>query len=219
MLQEAMLDVASAIFKDAVNGKLNRISRTLTPLPQKLYCKGGGIERVIQQAEKIIPREIFTWGASYEFYGLENFPAYYRQAHLVLMTAQQNGEPYNTMHQIALKMMSYQIQNIPDFATYIHPDISRLHEMDRAGNSHYAETLFQYLLCGGNLTDTANNLGLHRNSLIYRVNRIRDMIGSNLDDPEHRKILLMSFLFESDDGMGENDKLPPNPHDRVTARD
>jgi hypothetical protein len=171
--------------------------------------KGGGIERVIKQAEKIIPREIFTWGVSYEFYGLENFPAYYRQAHLVLMMAQQNNEQYNTMHQVALKMISHQIQNIPDFATYIHPDINRLRETDRARNSHYAETLFQYLLCGGNLTDTANNMGLHRNSLIYRINKIHDMIGSDLDNPAHHKILLMSFLFENSDGT--EDKLSPNP--------
>jgi hypothetical protein len=180
-------------------------------------AKEGGVTHIIQKAEKIIPREIFTWGASYEFYGLENVPAYYRQAHLVLMTAQQNSEPYNTMHQIALKMMSYQIQSIPDFATYIHPDISRLRETDRTSNSHYSDTLFQYLLCGGNLTDAANNLGLHRNSLIYRVNKIRDMISSNLDDPEHRKILLISFLFENSDSMGG--KLPPNPHAHTTVED
>jgi hypothetical protein len=161
--------------------------------------KAGGIERVIRQVEKIIPREIFTWGVSYEFYGLENFPAYYRQAHLVLMQAQQNNEIYNEMHKIALKMMSDQIQNIPDFAAYIHPDINRLREMDRIGNSHYANTLFEYLLCGGNFTDAANNLGLHRNSLIYRVSRIRNLISSNLDNPEHRKILLLSFLFESNE--------------------
>jgi|GEM_PF-2508232 len=161
--------------------------------------KAGGIEQVIEQAEKTIPREIFTWGTSYEFYGLENTPAYYRQAHLVFMTAQQNNEQYHTMHQIALKMMSNQIQGIPDFAIYIHPDIRRLHETDRTNNTHHAETLFRYLLCGGNLTDTANHLGLHRNTLIYRINRIRAIISSNLDNQEHRKILLLSFLFENDD--------------------
>jgi hypothetical protein len=41
MLQEAMLDVDSSIFKDAENGKLYRIPRLLTPLSRKLYGSLG----------------------------------------------------------------------------------------------------------------------------------------------------------------------------------
>lgn len=122
----------------------------------------------------------------------------YRQSHLVLMLAQQENKPHYTMQQVALKMMHRQIRGLPDYDSYIHPDIRRLREADRAGNSNYVGTLFQYLLCGGNTTDTANSLGLHRNSLIYRINRIRDIIESDLDKALHRKLLLMSFLFESD---------------------
>lgn len=159
--------------------------------------KAGGIDPIIQQAEKLIPHEIFTWGASYEFCGLENFAAYYRQALCVLLLARQDKKPYYTMHEVAFKMMTGQIQNLPDFDAYIHPDIRRLREADEKGNSHYVNTLFQYLLCGGNMTDTANILGLHRNSLIYRINRICDIIGSDLNNTRQRRLLLMSFLFGS----------------------
>jgi hypothetical protein len=158
----------------------------------------GGLSHVLQQAESLIPQKTFTWGVSYEFCGLQHFPAYYQQARFALKTAQQDEQPCYTTRQIALAMMSSQIKNLPNHKTYIHPDIRRLRDIDGAGNSHYTDTLFRYLMHGCNTTDTANDLGLHRNTLIYRVNRIRETINCNLDNIQDRKLLLLSFLFEGE---------------------
>jgi hypothetical protein len=159
--------------------------------------KTGALSHILQQAESIIPKT-FTWGGSFVFRGLQNFPAYYRQAQFAQTLARETEQPYCAMHRDALKIMSSQIKNLPDFKTFIHPDIRRLRDMDTNTNSHHASTLFEYMLCGGNITDTANRLGLHRNSLIYRINKIRDIITCNLDDMQDRKLLLLSFLFEGE---------------------
>ena len=38
-------------------------------------------------------------------------------------------------------------------------------------------------------------MGLHRNSLIYRMNKIRSIIHTNLDDMENRELLIFSYML------------------------
>ncbi len=62
-----------------------------------------------------------------------------------------------------------------------------LHPLDELGPQRSAEairTLRAFLDCQGSLTRAAATLHLHRNSLSYRLNRIRDRLDVDLDDPE-----------------------------------
>jgi DNA-binding PucR family transcriptional regulator len=45
-------------------------------------------------------------------------------------------------------------------------------------------TLNSYLRSGGNYADSARSLGVHRNTLRYRLRRIGEISGHNLDDPD-----------------------------------
>ena len=42
-------------------------------------------------------------------------------------------------------------------------------------------------------------MGLHRNSLIYRMNKIRSIMHTSPDDLENRELLLFSFLIEGEE--------------------
>jgi DNA-binding PucR family transcriptional regulator len=48
------------------------------------------------------------------------------------------------------------------------------------------DTLATYLECGGNYDLTAKALSLHRSTLRYRLQRIREMSGHELNDPDTR---------------------------------
>jgi purine catabolism regulator len=50
-----------------------------------------------------------------------------------------------------------------------------------------------FFACNGNFSEAARRLGLHRNSLIYRVKRIRDLLSRDLEDPEHRLALQLAL--------------------------
>jgi purine catabolism regulator len=58
---------------------------------------------------------------------------------------------------------------------------------------HLLETLDAYFACNGNLSLAARRLQLHRNSLIYRLNRARSLLGYDLDDPEARLALQLAL--------------------------
>lgn len=60
--------------------------------------------------------------------------------------------------------------------SYAHPGIVRLRHYDLANGTNFYETLRAYTLSSFHLSDTARYLGLHRNSVDYRLKRIREII-------------------------------------------
>lgn len=53
----------------------------------------------------------------------------------------------------------------------------------------YLKTLQAYLDCQGNISETAQLLFIHRNTLRYRLKQIESLLGKTLDDPEVRVML------------------------------
>jgi hypothetical protein len=55
------------------------------------------------------------------------------------------------------------------------------------------ETLEMFFACNGNLSEAARKLHLHRNSLIYRLERVNELLGRSLDDSEVRLALQLAL--------------------------
>jgi PucR family transcriptional regulator, purine catabolism regulatory protein len=73
-----------------------------------------------------------------------------------------------------------------------------LRRYDREHNGDLVRTLAAYLEWGGNAMRAAESLFLHRNSLRYRLVRIRALLGMDPDDPDARLSLGVALLLESD---------------------
>lgn len=57
----------------------------------------------------------------------------------------------------------------------------------------YVETLEGFFRCNGNLSEMARTMHFHRNSLLYRLNRIEALLGHSLEDPELRLSLQIAL--------------------------
>jgi PucR family transcriptional regulator, purine catabolism regulatory protein len=57
----------------------------------------------------------------------------------------------------------------------------------------YVETLEGFFRCNGNLSEMARTMHFHRNSLLYRLNRIEGLLGRSLEDPELRLSLQIAL--------------------------
>jgi DNA-binding PucR family transcriptional regulator len=64
--------------------------------------------------------------------------------------------------------------------------VQALVEHDREHGTSYVETLRAFLECWGDVAATARLLGLHPNTLRYRVRRIVELSGLDLGDPDER---------------------------------
>lgn len=76
---------------------------------------------------------------------------------------------------------------------FMDPAISTLLEYDRKNHTAFLETLHLSLLHPKNPTLVADRLHIHKNTLFYRMDKIRQLIGDPLEDGKRMERLLMSF--------------------------
>ncbi len=88
------------------------------------------------------------------------------------------------------------LYSIPDTAImdeYYQQRLAPLLEYDKAHDGSYVETLFRYLLHDGSLTAVAEEMYTHRNIINYRMGRIRELLGVQLDTQYERFPLILAF--------------------------
>lgn len=76
---------------------------------------------------------------------------------------------------------------------FCHPSLLKIQNYDKSNGTDYYNTLYEYILCGGNMTMTANRLFTHRNTIVHRINKIQDIICIDLSDGNNRFKLLLSY--------------------------
>ncbi len=74
----------------------------------------------------------------------------------------------------------YSISSDDLMLDYYHEILGPVLEYDKKHDSNYKETLFRYLLHNGSLQAVADEMYTHRNTVNYRMGRIRELLGCNL---------------------------------------
>ena len=79
-----------------------------------------------------------------------------------------------------------------DTRRFYHTHLGALLAYDQEQNAELMHTLVVYFDCSGNLARTAETLHVHRNTLLYRLTRISQILTIDLEDPETRLSLWLS---------------------------
>ncbi|MEA3059476.1 MAG: PucR family transcriptional regulator, purine catabolism regulatory protein [Sphingomonadales bacterium] len=86
----------------------------------------------------------------------------------------------------ALRLIFHLADN-PELRAFQRDVLGPLEMSDSARRSEFVRTLDAFLRAGGNHMRAARDLNVHRNTLIYRLERIQELLGgANLEDPEMR---------------------------------
>ena len=78
-----------------------------------------------------------------------------------------------------------------------HAAVRLLANHDLAHGTELGDTLRTYLLCNCNATEAARKLFVHRSTLLYRLERIAQITGIDLDDEQERAHLTLSYLLDA----------------------
>lgn len=62
--------------------------------------------------------------------------------------------------------------------------IKKLVQYDIENNTNLVETLEKYFICKGNMSEAAKALYIHRNTLLYRLDKIKEILNTNLENGE-----------------------------------
>ena len=92
---------------------------------------------------------------------------------------------------LGLYRLLYALQPLPELRAFSGDVLGRLAAKDRGGV--LKQTLNAYLATNGSPTDAAVRLHLHRNTVLYRLGRIEDLLGVDLRDADVRLTLHLAL--------------------------
>lgn len=76
-------------------------------------------------------------------------------------------------------------------------DLDRLEKEDKEKGTEFYRSLKEYLLAGNNVNLSAKRLFIHRNTMVYRLAKIHELIELDINQPDvSRRLLLTMFLRE-----------------------
>lgn len=158
-----------------------------------LLLANGEASRLADAVEEKGMANKVTLAISLPFASLSAIPLQYKLLTYCLDTA--NGTGIVHAESNACAFLISQISSTIEVDSLIHPAIAILARYDQMNQSSLLNTLRVYLEHDRNAQRCANILYLHRNSLQYRVRRIQEIARINLDDPEERAYLRLSFML------------------------
>lgn len=95
-----------------------------------------------------------------------------------------------------LYMLIFASDNKDYMYSYMRKMLGKLIDYDESGNTELTKTLYTYLECSGNGTETAEKLFIHRNTLHYRIEKIEQITGYDLNSYEMISNLVMAFKIK-----------------------
>lgn len=91
--------------------------------------------------------------------------------------------------ELGIYRMLLQFAGSQDPSEFYCDALQRLVEYNQQTDKELVKTIAAFLECNGNLTETSAKLYIHRNTLKYRLERIKDITNIDLDDAENRLML------------------------------
>ncbi|MHB8595311.1 MAG: helix-turn-helix domain-containing protein [Ktedonobacteraceae bacterium] len=126
---------------------------------------------------------------------LQAIPAAYREAQQALEIGQKLfGEgKLHSFAQLGIYRLLFHLNGQSELREFYSETLGPLLAADTRGDGAFLETLECFFRCNGNLSETARAMHFHRNSLLYRLGRIEEILGRSLEDSELRLSLQIAL--------------------------
>ncbi|GAB4579379.1 MAG: PucR family transcriptional regulator [Anaerolineales bacterium] len=156
-------------------------------------------EEAINLGRSVIDRGMLTYpesrprcGVGTPAQSLDDWLNSFRQAGQALEMAQRLSENRPLFYpDLLVYRLLLQIENSPELKAFQEEILGPL--LDHENGKELIRTLEVYFERNGNLKKTAHNLYIHRNTLIYRLERIHEITSLDLDNPETRLALQLTL--------------------------
>lgn len=127
-----------------------------------------------------------TLALSAPAHGVANLPGASREARLVASLLDHPGFPkraasFESIDDVGALRLLYYLRDSDELRQFVEEVLGELEKQDRRGTLR--ETLRAFLESGGSQVDASQQLGIHRNTLAYRLRRITELIGRDIIDP------------------------------------
>jgi purine catabolism regulator len=141
------------------------------------------------------PQEGLSVGVGRLASGPEELAQRYQEARQALMIGRRifDGRPVTYFGELGIYRLLFHLYAYDDVRAFYDEVLGPLIAYDRRTENELVQTLEVYFACNGNLSEAARRLHLHRNSLLYRLERIQEILHANLEDADTRLSLQVAL--------------------------
>lgn len=136
-----------------------------------------------------------TLGISNTICSLTEISQCYKRALFSLAAAVFWGSSCVNFDELGIFQIFFSSSNPEMLQAIYKTQLGKLEQFDMEHDSDYLNTLKAYLQADCNLLETASKLHTHRNTIIYRIKKIKELIGNELDNSKIKFDLLMAFYI------------------------
>ena len=153
----------------------------------------GPSSALLQQVIADMPRGYSAAaGISLPFQGFQALSFFYQQSVLALSQCTAD-DPVRRFEEQAVDFLLWGALEPAALPYALHPGIRALWALDQARHTEYCRTLRVWLMQERNMTAAAQALYLHRNTLLYRLQKIARLLPCDWDDPHVREYAAVSL--------------------------
>ena len=157
----------------------------------------SAIQALRAQLAQRRPETMMAAGISRPATGLSNLRDAYREAKDAVGIADQLSDRDSTTYYGDLKLyqllLALKERNLEHLQSFHQDALGPLLAHDQRKQSDLIRTLSGFFAANGNLAKAAQELDVHRNTLVYRLERIADLTNLDLDDSDNRLILHLAL--------------------------
>ena len=150
------------------------------------------IDSFKRRVEQRMPMQKLAVGVGSVFKDLDNLTYSYKRARAASRKALISGERVVWFDDMDTERLLYLISD-PFLIKEMGSDLLQpLIDYDEKNSSDYVRMLEIYLRTNGSIQETASQMYLHRNTVIYRMNNIKKLLNSDLDSTEEKMKYLIA---------------------------
>lgn len=176
-------------YKDMIVGLF---SHRVKPDPLKLEQALGSIHTALN----------CQVGVSDTFQGFYDFNTYYIQAEWALtaptlLPSLRNAGPIRYYRDYVSAHILYSFSRQTSHCAVLPPELELLRRYDEENHTELTVTLYRFLALERSMQETAKALFIHRNTLAYRIGKIHELCGFELDNEAVRRRLILALELEA----------------------
>lgn len=151
-------------------------------------------DEVISRLKKFINKNKFPAGLSSRFFNASELKLRYEEGKKTLYLSRLLNTKGTLFFYDDFKFYHLLSLIEDDLLKFCHPSIIKLIQLDEKNSTNYYKTLKCYLENNQNVNGTSEKLFIHRNTLNYRIRKIKEII--NMDLKESEAIFQINFTYK-----------------------
>ncbi len=141
---------------------------------------------MVRRAKRRMPDIPFYVGVGSCMADISNLHVGYSRAKAAVQTAKKRKKDLFYFDQMGLYRLLYMVDDNCLLREMAEEPLRPLLEYDQKHHANYVDTLELYLKHNGSIQAVSEEMFTHRNTVIYRMNKIKELLGTNLEQTEER---------------------------------